>query len=386
MTPTDEELVSRIEEHLAHVSSTPPKDKLFKDLARELESGHPRRPNTGKRPATSRHTTPTTHLWRRRVAASLAVVAVAGTGVFAYGAILSTQQVDTFSSINSGLSGGGGVTYAPQTPSASTQQGAVIPGTPYGTGNLSNKSSISNPGTTPTNQQRNVSLGYVIPHGSFQKQFNVLVTIATGMGGYVATSSTQSNGQHQVDRGTIIVDIPQGDLSTYFSDIPTSFTTSYIDFSLKDFSQQQSSSAVQIQQDEALIAVLNEELPVTPPGSQRAALRTQIASLESQIATLKASTATTTATIQMAVLTISLTEQEALPATPPSKFVKALGQGWSNDVAIVSVGVTVILTLIPFALVLGVLWFALRRPMKALMTRIARNRGEVLPPPSNVRH
>ncbi len=244
-------------------------------------------------------------------------------------------------------------------------------------------SAISAPGNLPANEQRAVALGYIIPDGSFVNSFNRIESIATGLGGYVSTSTTSSDGGQRVVSGTMVVEIPSSKLARFFDGIPSSFTATYVDFSVHDYSSQVAQAEAKIKVDQQSLAGFEEDLATAKAANStqysEQYLEAEIATLQNEIATETASLQSTSATVATTPVTVSLAEAASV-ASPPSPFVGAVLSGWSNIVGIVSALVFILLTLLPFLLIGAGLYFLLRRHRIRLF-RTYRERGNDFVPP-----
>ena len=217
-----------------------------------------------------------------------------------------------------GMAGAGAIPPpAASAAAASSSAPAIVIGTPQ-SGNL----------------ERSVTAAYTVAPGSFLGSFENVSTRAVGLGGYVASSSTQPDKGGRIVAGTVALKVPAAKLTDFLNGMPPGFVASSIDFASVDHTAQFVDVTARLTSARARLDAVNALLPKATSLADIATLEREVETAQIEIDTYQGQLNALNASVDFATATISLSERGAALATPPPPPPVSTGfaAGWDNAV------------------------------------------------------
>ena len=242
----------------------------------------------------------------------------------------------------------------PQDPGSTTAAGGANPSAPPPPG-----PPTLTLGKVPANLERSLSASFTVSPGKVQSSFDAVSVLASQLGGYVESSTSQQDDAGLMATATIVVRVPAEHLADMVNQLPADFQTSTRNFSSVDHTAQfvDVNKRLQIAKDN--VAALQRALAAASAPSDIASINSQLVQAQQDAESLQGSLNQINEQVTMSTATLSLTQRGVSPPPPPaapSHLGSALTSGWDNDLAIAGAVLFTVLTAIPLVIVLVPLW------------------------------
>ena len=165
-------------------------------------------------------------------------------------------------------------------------------------------------GTPPSSDiERSVTAAYTVPPGSFLTSFEGVIARAVGLGGYVASSTTQPDSHGRIVSGAVTLKIPAASIAAFLNGMPSTFTASSINFSAIDHTAQFVDVNARLASAHAHLAALNTLLAKATSIGDISNLEQEIEAVQTEVDTDQGQLNVLTASVELATASIQLTER-----------------------------------------------------------------------------
>ncbi|MEO8897858.1 MAG: DUF4349 domain-containing protein [Candidatus Dormibacter sp.] len=226
-------------------------------------------------------------------------------------------------------------------------------------------------GTPPTSDiERAVTATYTVPTASFLDSFEGVAARAVGLGGYVASSSTQPDSSGRIVSGAVTLKVPAAKISDFLNGMPSSFVASSINFSAIDHTAQFIDVNSRLASAHAHLAALQALLARATSLGDITNLEQQIEAVQTEIDTDQGQLNLLTASVDLATATVQMSERGATVAhvSAPNPVSGGIGGGWDNAVRVTGAVLEGVVSAVPLLVVLAVglvVWRRTSRPSPA---------------------
>jgi hypothetical protein len=255
--------------------------------------------------------------------------------------------------------GGAGNQPALGAPAAAVAKGttgfaAAQPGSGSPSGGLASTIIV---GTPPSSDiERSVAAAYTVPQGSFLTSFEGVIARAVGLGGYVASSTTQPDSHGRIVSGAVTLKIPAASIAAFLNGMPSTFTASSINFSAIDHTAQFVDVNARLASAHAHLAALNALLAKATSIGDISNLEQEIEAVQTEVNTDQGQLNVLTASVELATASIQLTERgiSLVVVAPPNPVAGGFSGGWKNAVQVTGAALEGVVSALPL-LVLAVI-------------------------------
>jgi Domain of unknown function (DUF4349) len=212
-------------------------------------------------------------------------------------------------------------------------------------------------GTPPSADiERSVTAAYTVPSGTFLTSFEGVIARAVGLGGYVASSTTQPDSHGRIVSGAVTLKIPATSIAAFLNGMPSTFTASSINFSAIDHTAQFVDVNARLASAHAHLAALNALLAKATSIGDITSLEQQIEAVQTEVDTDQGQLNVLAASVELATASIQLTERgiSLVVVAPPNPVAGGLSGGWKNAVQVTGAALEGVVSALPL-LVLAVI-------------------------------
>lgn len=209
---------------------------------------------------------------------------------------------------------------------------------------------------------RSVTATYTVPHGDFLSCFDTVIGAGVALGGYVVSSSTSPDAQGRIVSGQVTLAVPAAQMASLLDSLPASeFTPASINFASVDHTSDLRDVNARLTSAQAHLTALQKLLAGATSLDAITTLEQQIEDVETSIDTDQDQLTSLDQSVAFATVTVRLRERGAVtvavaPAGP--SVTSGISKGWTTAVEITTVGLQVLVTAIPFAILALVAWIA----------------------------
>jgi len=183
-----------------------------------------------------------------------------------------------------------------------------------------------------------------------------VIARAVGLGGYVASSTTQPDSHGRIVSGAVTLKIPAASIAAFLNGMPSTFTASSINFSAIDHTAQFVDVNARLASAHAHLAALNTLLAKATSIGDISNLEQEIEAVQTEVDTDQGQLNVLTASVELATASIQLTERgiSLVVVPPPNPVAGGVSGGWKNAVQVTGAALEGVVSALPL-LVLAVI-------------------------------
>jgi Domain of unknown function (DUF4349) len=227
-------------------------------------------------------------------------------------------------------------------------------------------------GTPPSADiERSVTAAYTVPPGSFLTSFEGVIARAVGLGGYVASSTTQPDSHGRIVSGAVTLKIPAASIAAFLNAMPSTFTASSINFSAIDHTAQFVDVNARLASAHAHLAALNALLAKATSIGDITNLEQEIEAVQIEVDTDQGQLNVLTASVELATASIQLTERgiSLVVVAPPNPVAGGLSGGWKNAVQVTGAALEGVVSALPLLVIAVIGLLVWRRQSRGPIAR-----------------